>query len=170
MSEDDYLSTFLDDVTREDDTTKREEKKLHPTYVLAYNTIKSLEEERANYIKRHYKKSDFITKSHWLFSKSKVGELIGLASQPLFNQNSFSAELSREYDKAIERLEALKEEQLNPKKNGLQNRKKTQLIEEVTELKAKADKETTQTCEELFSMLLNSMPLDVKRKLKINRD
>lgn len=142
--------------------------KLHPTAEKAYNAINSLREEKLRYIRGHPNKKSYEVKKHWTINKAEVGRRIGKESQPLFNSNTFSGELTKYFDKINNELRDAQKERIKKPNKGYQHKSKKELKKRTIKLTKENEKLLQNTCEELYGRMLNDMPLDVKRKLGLN--
>lgn len=142
--------------------------KLHPTAEEAYKAINNLKDEKLRYIRGHPDKKSYEVKKHWIIYKAEVGRRIEKESQPLFNSNSFSGELTKYFDKVNDDLHKSKESRLNKPNKGYQHKTKEELKNSTIELTNENKKLLQNTCEELYGRLLNDIPLDIKRKLGLN--
>ncbi len=171
---DDYYNDFLEG----EDLNPAEDHKvdkglewinLHPTAREAYQAINDLKKVKLRYINGHSSEKSYTTKSPWTISKAEVARRVGKSSQPLFNSNTYSDGLLTYFDKTNEALYKAKNKKLNKPKKGLQHKSKDELKESTKKL-TKENKQLLQnTCEELYEKMLNELPLDVKRKLGLNK-
>ncbi len=172
MSENDFYQEFIG---IDEDSSQAEQaessstllKSSHPTYLAAVQAIDKLKKEKLRYIKGHFKDSDFKAKKTYGINKAEVAREVDREPGPLFNQNSFSKALQEHFKDANGDLEKAKISQLERKSNGFQNRSKTELVKEVRKVTQEIDDLTKNNCEVLFQMMLDELPLDVKRTLKI---
>lgn len=171
MDNDSYFDDFLDS---NDLPSKDVPKVALPSWVshanssyAAYQAILSLEAEKKLFIKKHNLKSKYKKKSNFKVQKSEVGRIVGKNPQPLFNSNSYSKDLSDLFKNTNDDLEILKEARINSSSSGVGNKRKEDLVIEHKALIKTHQHSITQTVDALYQKLIDNMPLDVKRKLRI---
>jgi hypothetical protein len=171
MKEDSYLDAFLD--VDELPTKHSEENVLfdwitheNSSYA-AYQAILSLKLNKKAYIKKHKLKSHYLKKSNYLIQKSEVARLVNKKAQPLFNSNSYSIYLRNFFDKSNRELEKEKDLRINRLSTGIGNKRKEDLVIEHKALINTHKENQSQTVDDLYQKLLDNMPLDIKRRLKL---
>ena len=167
---DNYFQQFLDD---EDMATAKSQPD-QPSWVsaknaslAAYEAIQTLYKIKKSYIKGHSREKDFKLKKHWAITKEEVAKEGCIPNaQPVFNNNAYSADLTA-YIKTVNKdLKKKKEERLkNPR--DLKAKKKADIMDELNTANNKIKKMEAVNIDELFTKTLNSLPLDVKRKLEL---
>lgn len=171
MTEDNYLDSFLDT----DDLQQAEKEKL-PSWVTdanssmrAYKAIMSLKETKRQYIKKHGNKSAYGAgkKKYYQISKTEVANAVGKKSQPLFNTTKYADELKTFFDEINNLLIIEKDKKLAKPTGGKKGKTKEELIKELNAAETASHDILTATVDELFQKTLDSIPLDVKRKLKL---
>lgn len=170
MKDESYYDEFLDDSEL---PSTQEFKEDVPAWVsqknssyASYQAILSLQVEKTKYIRKHSLKSDYKKKSNYQVKKSEVAKIVKKNAQPLFNSNSYSDDMSdflKDINKSLNKKKDLK----ISSKAGLQNKKKEDLIVEHKELMKSYENSQEQTVDGLYQKLLDNLPLDIKRKLKI---
>lgn len=167
---DNYLEQFLED---EDIATPKSQPD-QPSWVsaknrslAAYEAIQRLYEIKKSYIKGHSKEKDFKLKKHWSITREEVAKEGCIPNaQPVFNNTAYSAHLTSYLKTVNKDLKKKKEERLkNPR--DLKAKKKADIMDELTTAKNKITKMEAVNIDELFTKTLNSLPLDVKRKLEL---
>lgn len=171
MDNDSYFDDFLDP---NDLPSKDVPKVALPSWVsdtnssyAAYQAILSLKAEKKIFIKKHNLKSQYKRKSDFKVQKSEVGRIVGKNAQPLFNSNSYSKGLKGFFKDINDELEALKEARINAPSSGVGNKRKEDLVIEHKALIKTHQDSITQTVDAVYQKLIDNMPLDVKRKLRI---
>lgn len=171
MENDNYLDDFLDDNDLLLDKSKKKElpdwiSKDNSSYA-AYKAILSLEQEKKLFIKKHKLKSQYRAIYNYQISKSDVGRIVGKKPQPLFNSNSYSEKLSTFFDTTNESLEKLKVARINSSQSGIGNMRKDDLVVEHKSLIKTHENCSSKLVDDVYQKLIDNMPLDVKRKLRI---
>lgn len=163
---DEYLEQFLGEVEDPEEKKKQESEwfNSHPTALAAYEAINELDKIKRRYIKGHFEKKHFKKKALWKIKKTEVANRIDKTMQPLFNQNTFSGELAKYFDSINKKLQDLVDE----KKKLTLNQRKSILDKKCKSTQSDLNSLRQQTCEDLFSKLLAELPLDIKKKLKLN--
>lgn len=171
MNEDNYLDSFLDA-----DDLPESEKHTLPSWVSdanssmgAYKAILSIKESKLQYIKGHGNKSDYGAgkKQYYQITKTEIANAIGKKSQPLFNTTKYASELKAFFDEINNLLVNEKEKKLAKQAGGKKGKTKEELIKDLNLAETSNSALLTATVDELFQKTLDSIPLDVKRKLKL---
>ena len=171
MVDDNYFDKFLDD-----EDLPLEEPKVevildwlshkNSSYA-AYQAILSLQLEKQVFIKQHKLKSQYMKKSNYLIQKSEVARLVDKKAQPLFNSNSYSKHLLDFFNVTNDNLEKSKIRRINTSSSGVRNKRKEDLVVEHKALLKSHKKSQSQIVDDVYQRLIDNMPLDVKRKLKV---
>lgn len=171
MLNDDYLNEFL--VNDKASLTQKSEDAL-PTWVsranssyFAYHAILKLKQQKKAYIKKHSLRSQYTKKSSYQISKSEVALIVKKNAQPLFNSNSYSKELVTFFDDVNSELKEKKEQRINKSKRGLRNKLKEDLVNEHQQLIKSHHESQVKLIDEVYQKVIDNMPLDVKRKLRL---
>lgn len=169
MSDDNYFEDFLD----ADDLSEQGKEQL-PAWVSeknssfkAYEAINVLKIQKKQFIRRHSLKSQFIKKSSYKISKAEVARIVMAKPQPLFNSVTYSDALSRYLDNVNQELEEVKLRKIAKNKGGLRVKHKEELVKELQVVNKENKDLLMETVEAVYERTLNNLPLDVKRKLKI---
>jgi hypothetical protein len=167
MSDDNYYDEFLE--TDEPDDVEVN----YPAWVSpknssqkAYDAIGDLKKEKRKYIRNKGLKSHYIKSSNYQIAKSEVAKLVGSKPQPLFNSCSYSASLKKYLDSVNAELDLAREGRIKSK-GGLRQKRKGDLVKELQEAKINNESLLEETVDKLFEKTINSLPLDVRRKLGI---
>lgn len=169
---DNYYNEFLGDESPLNQDTEKPKNdiswtKLHPTAEKAYQAINDIKEAKLRYIKGHTDSKQFKKKSLWNISKSEVARNVGGTSQSLFNCCSYSSKLAKYLKDIQESLETAVDIQLKRVKKGLHHESKEDVVHKSQKLIKEVKKIRQENCEVLFQKLLDEIPLDVKRKLRL---
>jgi hypothetical protein len=169
MSQIDILDLLPDDDDAQESTgpdwTQRD-----PLADKAYNVMLSLKEERQKYIKTNRKKSAFTLKSAYSLSKTEVAKACEKShANMIFKSNPlFAKEALRLFNDINLALTEQKEARLNTvASNGLQSRSKSELKTEAQMRGDKIKQLEAQLAKNVIDTLQETLPLDVKKKLKI---
>lgn len=164
-----YLNEFLDA-----DDLPEQGNKSFPVWVSdknsslkAYEVIKILQTQKKQYIRRHSLKSQFIKKSSYQISKAEVARMTNVKPQPLFNSVIYSDALSRYLDSVNHELEEAKLRKIAKNKGGLRVRQKEELVKELQATNKEKKDLLLETVDAVYERTLMKLPLDVKRKLKL---
>jgi hypothetical protein len=171
MSNNDYYDEFIKD---DELPSVREGRDFLPSWVSeknsshnAYKAILALKKDKLTFIKKHSLKSQYIKKSNYRMQKSEVARLTNKKAQPLFNSNAYSEGLTNFFDHINAQLEEAKEQRINRPRRGLRNKRKEDLVNEHKALLKTHQTNLSQIVGELYQKVMDRMPLDVKRKLKL---
>jgi len=169
MSGEKYFDEFLDN-----DDLPEKEHEFVPSWVSeknsslkAYEAINILQAQKKQYIRRHSLKSQFIKKSSYKVSKAEVARMVMAKPQPLFNSVTYSDALSRYLDNVNHELEEAKLRRIAKNKGGLRVRKKEELVKELQAANKEKKDLLLETVDAVYERTLMKLPLDVKRKLKL---
>jgi hypothetical protein len=129
-----------------------------------YDQINKLKKTKQRYIQGHSLKSHFKKKSLFLISKEEAVKGVGTAPS-IFRCTTYSKDLRTYLGEINDELINDVNIKISKKSKGLQNKSKAELkkttqdcSKELTELKKK-------NCEEMYTILLSNMPLDIRQKL-----
>lgn len=133
----------------------------------AFEAIYILKQVKYRYIQGHTKKSDYIKKSKFLISKAEVAKQICKTAQSIFRASSYSLELREYLDEVNESLIKAKDKKIERKAHGLQHLSKAELKTKTRSASEELKLIKQTNCENLYTKLLESIPLDVKRRLGV---
>ncbi|HBY88709.1 MAG TPA: hypothetical protein DEO86_22900 [Colwellia sp.] len=172
MENDSYFDNFLDDNDLLLDKPKSKElpdwvSKDNSSYA-AYQAILSLEKEKKLFIKNHKLKSQYIAIYNYQINKSEVGRIVGKNPQPLFYSNLYSEGLRIFFDNTNKSLEKSKVARINSSQSGIGNMRKDDLVLEHKALIKTHENSSSKLVDDVYQKLIDNMPLDVKRKLRID--
>ncbi len=169
MSDDNYFEDFIDA-----DDLPEQGKELLPAWVTeknssfkAYEAINALKVKKRQFIRRHNLKSQFIRKSDYQITKAEVARMVDAKPQPLFNSVTYSDALSRYLDNVNHELEETKLRKIAKNKGGLRVRQKEELVKELQAANKEKKDLLLETVDAVYERTLMKLPLDVKRKLKL---
>lgn len=169
MSDDNYLDQFID----QDDV--QEEAKALPGWVThennsikAYQAIETLRKEKKRFIRGHSLKSNYRKKSDYQIMKAEVARIAGTHAQPLFGSVSYSEKLTAHFEEVNQKLEEAKNNRLSKARNGFNTRLKSELVKELRVKTEEVDKFAQKYVDEIVKRSIDQLPLDVKRKLKLD--
>ncbi|HDY85798.1 MAG TPA: hypothetical protein ENI26_08170 [Methylophaga aminisulfidivorans] len=169
MNDADYLDGFLD----KDDLEENSNESL-PVWVSksnssfkAYEAINELNGIKKQYIRRHGLKSQYTKKSNYQISKASVARIVGTTPQAIFNSVDYAGALSRYREEINEKLEQAKLQKIAKNNSGLRGERKEELVKGLQEAKNKNEDLLVETVDKVYERTINSLSLDVKRKLKL---
>lgn len=169
MSDDNYYQEFID-ANKPQDTTDV----VLPGWVTdknsslaAFRAIQTLYSQKNKYIQKHRLKSDYTKKSTFQIQKSEVARIACVNPQPLFNSNSYSAQLSAHLQVINDKLEEQKNRRISQRSTGLRTKNKDQLVKEVQEQRRISTETLNELVDAAYERTLENLPLDVRTKLKI---
>ncbi|MGB1200727.1 MAG: hypothetical protein ACPG5R_04125 [Cognaticolwellia aestuarii] len=174
MSNDDYLSKYIDEVELSEATEAKDQK--WPTWVdpsnhsaKAYDAIEKLKIEKLAYIKKHGKKSDYATQGNYLITKVEVAKLVGpdVKPQPLFRSRTtaYCSHLLKHFNDTNEDLKNLKVKRLSKSGRGLMQKTKGELVEQVRQEQESNSERFSSLVDDLYTKTLDNLSIDIKRKL-----
>jgi len=134
---------------------------------VAFAALQTLYEIKKRFIRNHSKKSDYKNKSVYKIFKSEVVEKAGTSST-IFHTVKYKNGLIDELDQKNKLLLAAKNERLDKQYTGHRVKTKNNLISELREVSKSNENIVLKTSDEVLELTLNSIPLDVKRHLKIS--
>lgn len=138
----------------------------------AYESINNLKSERLQYISQNNKAKNYVKKSLYQISASEVAKSIEVATTTLISTSKYSVGL-KNYLKAVnQELEAAKEKKLEKHLNtlsaGIRQRKKDEIVLELQKTRAELDELKKRNALEQVKLVLESLPLPIKRSLGLN--
>lgn len=168
MSEE-YFDKFLNDVPDIDLSEPQESlpawvDKRNSSYA-AFMAIAMLKQAKYRYIQGHTKKSDYKNKGQYFISKADVAKKIGKNAQPIFRDSSYSTQLREYLDGVNDTLLKAKNKKIERKAHGLQHLSKVELKTKTRSASEELKLIKQTNCEDLYTKLLENIPLDVKRRL-----
>lgn len=165
MASDDYLAGFIESEAHEKSHDLPNWVSSRNSSLKSYQAICELKKIKSIYIRAHDNKTDFILRSSYQITKSEVAKIVGVNPQPLFNSNSYSNELTSYFNSVNKILEDQKSKRLAKKLGGLKQKQKSELIKQIQDVRKNNIDVLEQTVDALFQKTLDSVSLDVKRKL-----
>jgi hypothetical protein len=143
---------------------------VHTTFK-AWRAILDLQAIKEKSIKNYGKVADRKTpKSLYQIKKSDVAEIVAIKSQSLFRTSGFSDDIRDFFDDVnSELLELFEIEQnkqrLRRKRTGVRSKCKPDLVDDVQVLREKVEELERQTVKDTLDLMLQRMPLDLRRKM-----
>ncbi|WP_289083612.1 hypothetical protein [uncultured Spongiibacter sp.] len=165
MIDDSYLAQFIDAQHPEDIEALPKWVSSKNSSLKSYQVICELKKYKDRYIRSHGNKTDYTLRSSYQITKAEVAKIVGVNPQPLFNSNSYSRDLTNYFDSVNKALEDKKIKRLAKKQGGLKQKQKAELIKQIQDDRKRNADAMEKTVDELFQKTLDSMSLDVKRKL-----
>ncbi len=136
---------------------------------LAYEDINKLKGERSQYISEHNLPKDFIKKGDYQITSAEVARNIGIANATLTGSNNFSPQLKKYLAEINEELEQLKNKKTESYKrrrsNGVSQRNKDEIAEELKETRAKLNEIMTRNAVVQAETVLAALTLPIKHAL-----
>lgn len=170
MSDDNYLDQFIDQ-----DDLPEDDAKAYPPWVSpknnsqkAYDAIGLLRKQKKRFIRSHSLKSQYKKKSDYLITKSEIARMADTNAQPLFGSVSYSNSLTVYFNEVNQKLEEAKNNRLSKVHNGLNTRRKEELVKELQDKKKEVESFSQLNVDEIVTRSIARLPLDVKRKLKLD--
>ena len=109
-------------------------------------------------------------KSLYQIKKSEVADIVAIKSQSLFRTSGFSDDIRAFFDDVNSELVDLFEieqnkQRLRRKRRGVRSKCKPELVDDVQVLREKVEKLERQTVKDTLDLMLQRMPLDLRRKM-----
>ena len=138
----------------------------------AWEYVEQLRREKALYIRRHSKVTDFSAKKAYQIKGSEVARGLGISRTSLNNTSSFSPHFKKYLSKVNAELAASKDERLEKAKRinsrGPIKSNKNQIVLANAKLKRRVDELEAQKTEEIVRLAFDQLALPIKRKLGID--
>lgn len=137
----------------------------------AWQYVEELKKEKALYIKRHHKITDYLTQKTYQIKGSDIANALGINRSSLMNTSSYSPHFKKYLHGVNTELAAAKEakirkSQKTPSRGSIRN-SKDELVRANAELKKRISELEVQKTEELVRYAFDQLPLPVKKKLGI---
>lgn len=166
----DYLKKKVEESSKEQDKPNWVSHK--NASLKAWLYVEKLKKEKALYIKRHHKVTDYLTKNPYQIKGSDIANDLNISRSSLMNTSTYSPHFKKYLDCVNKELEAAKEAQLkrvkdSPSRGSIRNSKE-ELVLVNTELRKRIDELEKQKTEELVCHAFDQLPLPIKRKLGID--
>ncbi|MGM0783576.1 MAG: hypothetical protein ACQEUM_05665 [Pseudomonadota bacterium] len=167
-----YLKKRVEEAASEQETQ-------HPDWVSdknaslkAWEYVEQLKKDKALYIKRHHKITDFLAQKDYLIKGSDVASALKISRASLMNTSSYSPHFRKYLDSVNAELSAAKQAKIQktkkaPSRGSIRNRK-DELVEANKELKKRLSDLESQKTEELVRHAFDQLPLPIKKKLGID--
>ncbi|WP_043316130.1 hypothetical protein [Microbulbifer sp. HZ11] len=169
MSNEDYLSRFLDD-----DVVQEECIESLPAWVdtknssyRAYCLVLDLVKAKQNYIRTCGSKSKLGKKSTYQISKAEVARLCGVKPQPLFHSASYSIHLNDFLKERNDALKSLVDRKYTKLNGGLRQKSKEELVRTVQAQREHDENNTSKIIDAVYERTVQSLPLDIKKRLEL---
>lgn len=138
----------------------------------AWQYVEHLKIEKALYIKRHNKITDYLTQKTYQIKGADVASALNINRASLMNTSSYSPYFKAYLDSVNADLTAAKEAKLQkaqktPSRGSIRS-SKDELMQSNTELKKRVSELEAQKTEELVRYAFDQLPLPVKKKLGID--
>ncbi|WP_210398131.1 hypothetical protein [Motiliproteus sediminis] len=138
----------------------------------AWEYVEQLKKEKALYVKRHHKVTDYLTKKAYQIKGADVANALNISRASLMNTSSYSPHFRDYLDNVNAELEAAKETKLRTAQKstsrGSIRSRKDELVQANAELRKKVTELEKQKTEELVRYAFDQLPLPVKKKLGID--
>lgn len=138
----------------------------------AWQYVEQLKKDKALYIKRHHKVTDYLTQKVYQIKGADVASALSISRASLMNTSNYSPHF-REYlgnvnaELAAAKESRLRKTQKNPSRGSIRSRK-DELVQANAELKKRVSELEKQKTEELVRYAFDQLPLPVKKKLGID--
>lgn len=138
----------------------------------AWRYVEQLRNDKALYITKHGKVTDYLTKKTYQIKGSEVAKALSISRASLNNTSSYSPHFRKYLDGVNADLVAAKEAKLKkaqrePSRGSIRS-SKDHLVRANTELKKKVAELESQKTEELVRYAFDQLPLPVRQKLGID--
>lgn len=168
----DYLKRRADEAASEKEIARPDWVSGKNASLKAWEYVEKLKKEKALYIKRHHKITDYLTKKNYQIKGSDVASALKISRASLMNTSSYSPHFKKYLDSVNDELMAAKEARIQKAKKtpsrGSIRSSKDELMQANTELKNRVSKLEEQKTEELVRYAFDQLPLPVKKKLGID--
>lgn len=138
----------------------------------AWHCVEELKKEKALYIKRHHKATDYLTKKNHQIKGSDIARAINISRASLMNTSSYSPYFRQYLDKVNSELASAKKNKLQKSQKmasrGPIRSTKDELVLSNTQLRKRVSELEAQKTEELVRYAFDQLPLPVRKKLGIN--
>ncbi|MBG9994432.1 hypothetical protein I6F50_05100 [Pseudoalteromonas sp. NZS127_1] len=144
----------------------------HTTFK-TWRAVLDLQAIKEKSIKNYGKVADRKTpKSLYQIIKSEVAEIVVIKSQSLFRTSGFSDDIRVFFDDVNSDLLELFEieqnkQRLRRKRSGVRSKCKPELVDDMQVLRKKVEELECQTVKDTLDLMLQRMPLDLRRRLGI---
>ncbi len=138
----------------------------------AWQYVEGQKKEKARYIKRHHKITDYQIQKPYQIKGSEVAKALNMNRSSLMNTSAYSEDFKTYLDDVNTELEAsknakLKKSRKSPSRGSIRN-SKSELVQSNDELKKRVTELESQKTEELVRYAFDQLPLPVKKKLGID--
>jgi hypothetical protein len=151
----------------------------HPDWVYdknsslkAWQYVEQLKKEKALYIKRHHKVTNFLTQKKYQIKGSEVAAALHMNRATLMNTSTYSKDFAKYLDEVNSVLEVAKnakiEKYRKSSSRGSIKSNKDELVQANKKLKDRVDELESQKTEELVRYAFDQLPLPVRKKLGID--
>lgn len=159
-------------------SVEKDNKTVPPDWVTDQNAsrkawvyVEKLKVEKSEFIKRHFKATDFSTKKHYQIKGADIAKALDISRTSLMNTSGYSDNFREYLDGINEALAKSKDEKLKkakktPSRGSIRN-SKAELVKSNTNLRKLLKELEAQKTEELVSRTFDELPLPVKKKLGI---
>jgi len=156
-----------------------EPKEEHPSWVSdrnaslkAWQYVEEIKKEKALYIKRHNKVTNFLIQKTYQIKGSEVALALEMNRSTLMNTSSYSEDFATYLNDINDELEVAKNTKLEKSRKstsrGTVRSSKDELVEANRKLKDRVDELESQKTEELVRYAFDQLPLPVRKKLGID--
>jgi hypothetical protein len=168
----DYLKKRIEDSSKEQESDIPKWISAKNASLKAWRYVEELKKEKAFYIKRHYKITDFLVKKTYQIKGSDISNALGISRASLMNTSKYSSQFKEYLDDINSELEKEKEARIRkhketPSRGSIRNSKE-ELVRVNVELRKKIDELESKKIGELVSHVFDQLPLPIKRKLGID--
>jgi len=170
MSDDNYLEQFIGQ-----NDLQADDAKVFPAWasnknnsLKAFEAIDSFHKQKKRFIRSHSLKSQYKKKSDYQITKAEVARMVGINPQPLFGSAGYSDALTVHLNEVNQKLEDAKNNRLSKVRNGLNTRRKGELVKELQDKTKEVERCAQMNVDEVVKRSIANLPLDVKRKLKLD--
>lgn len=137
----------------------------------AWQYVENLKKEKALYIKRHHKATDYLVQKTYQIKGSEVAEALNISRVSLMNTSNYSPHFKKYLDGVNAELAAAKEAKLQkarklPSRGSIRS-SKDELLQSNTELKRRIAELEAQNTEAIIRYAFDQLPLPVRKKLGI---
>ena len=138
----------------------------------AWQFVEKQKNEKAKYIKNHFKSSDFVTQKTFQIKGADVANALNISRASLMNTSQYSIHFKEYLDSVNEKLMSSKDAKLRkikkkPSRGSIRSNK-NELVRANTKLKKRVAELETQNIEDLVKRTFDQLPLPIKRKLGID--
>ena len=169
----DYLKKRAEEALKESQPERPDWVSEKNASLKAWEYVEELRKQKAVYIKRHHKVTDYLTKKTYQIKGSEVADALGISRATLNNTSKYSPHFRKYLEGVNGELASAKEAKLQKTRQegasrGSIRSSKDHLVSANAELRRQVAELEAQKTEELVRYAFDQLPLPIKKKLGID--